>query len=45
MTFMSIPYEPMESKFYTTIIAKSWPMKFVMTCHLYVVDISLIGSK
>jgi hypothetical protein len=27
---MSIPYEPMKSKFRMTIIAKSWPIKFVM---------------
>jgi hypothetical protein len=30
MTFVFIPYEPMKSKFHTTIIAKSWPIKFVM---------------
>jgi hypothetical protein len=30
MTSMSIPYKLMKSKFCTTIIAKSWPMKFVM---------------
>ncbi len=27
---MSMPYEPMKNRFHTTIIAKSWPMKFVM---------------
>jgi hypothetical protein len=30
MTFVSISYEPMKSKFHMTIITKSWPMKFVM---------------
>ncbi len=30
MTFVSISYEPMKSKFHLTIITKSWPMKFVM---------------
>jgi len=45
MTFMSIPYKPMKSKICITIIAKLWPMKFVMICHLYVVDIFLIGNK
>ncbi len=30
MTFMSISYKPMKSKFHTTIITKSWPMKFVI---------------
>ncbi len=30
MTFMSIPYKPMKSKFYTIIITKLWAMKFVM---------------
>jgi hypothetical protein len=29
-TFMSISYEPMKNKFRKTIIAKLWPMKFVM---------------
>ncbi len=27
---MYIPYEPMKNRFRTTIIAKLWPMKFVM---------------
>jgi hypothetical protein len=27
---MYIPYEPMKNKFRTTIIAKSWHVKFVM---------------
>jgi hypothetical protein len=27
---MSIPYKLMKNKFHITIIAKSWPMKFVM---------------
>ncbi len=30
MTSMFIPYEPMKSRFRTTIITKSWPIKFVM---------------
>ncbi len=30
MIFVSIPYEPIDNKFRTTIIANSWPMKFVM---------------
>jgi hypothetical protein len=30
MTSMFIPYEPMKNKFYITIIAKLWPIKFVM---------------
>jgi hypothetical protein len=30
MTSMFIPYEPMKSKFRTTINTKSWPIKFVM---------------
>jgi hypothetical protein len=30
MTSMSILYEPMKNKFHTPIIAKLWPMKFVM---------------
>ncbi len=30
MTFVSIPYKPMKSKFHTTIIAKLQPIKFVM---------------
>jgi hypothetical protein len=29
MTSMSIPYEPMKSKYFTTIIVKLRPMKFV----------------
>jgi hypothetical protein len=28
---MYIPYKPMKSKFHMTIIAKLWPMKFVMS--------------
>jgi hypothetical protein len=38
MTFVSIPYEPMKNKFHMTIIAKLWPMKFVMQgcqCHFH----------
>jgi hypothetical protein len=42
---MSVPYKTMENNFRMIIIVKSWPMKFVVTCHLYVVDISLIGNK
>jgi hypothetical protein len=34
MTFMSIPYEPIKSRFCMTIIAKLWPMKFIMYKHL-----------
>jgi len=30
MTFVFVPYEPMKSKFCMTIIAKLWPMKFMM---------------
>jgi hypothetical protein len=30
MISMSIPYKPMKKKFHTTIIAKLWPMKFVI---------------
>jgi hypothetical protein len=30
MTSMSIPYALMKNKICTTIIVKSWPMKFVM---------------
>jgi hypothetical protein len=30
LTFVTISYEPMKNKFHTTIITKSWPMKFVM---------------
>jgi len=30
MIFVSISYEPMDNKLRTIIIAKSWPMKFVM---------------
>jgi len=30
MTFVFIPYKPMENKFHMTIIAKLWPMKYVM---------------
>jgi len=32
MTFVSIPYEPMKNKFRMIIIAKLWPMKFVIWC-------------
>jgi hypothetical protein len=30
MTFMYVPYEQAKNKFHTTIIVRSWPMKFVM---------------
>ncbi len=30
MTFMSIIYKPIKNQFHMTIIAKLWPMKFVM---------------
>jgi len=30
MTSMFIPYEPMKNRFCITIIAKLWPIKFVM---------------
>jgi hypothetical protein len=30
-TSTCIPHKPMKRKFHTTIIAKSWPMKFVMS--------------
>jgi hypothetical protein len=30
MTFVFIPYKPMENKFHMTIIVKLRPMKFVM---------------
>jgi len=30
MIFVFILYEPMKSRFHTTIIAKSWSLKFVM---------------
>jgi hypothetical protein len=30
MTFVFIPYKPMENKFHMIIIAKLWPMKYVM---------------
>jgi hypothetical protein len=30
MIFMSIPYKPMKNKIQTTIIIKSWPIKFMM---------------
>jgi len=30
MTSMFIPYKPIEKKNHLIIIAKSWPMKFVM---------------
>jgi len=30
MTSKFIPYKPMKNKFCMTIIAKLWPMKFVM---------------
>jgi hypothetical protein len=30
MTSVFIPYEPMKNGFHMTIIAKLWPMKFVM---------------
>jgi hypothetical protein len=35
MTSVSIPYEPMKNKFHTTIIAKLWPMKFMMYVFLF----------
>jgi len=35
MTSMFIPYEPMKKTICTIIIAKSWPMKFVMCIHIY----------
>jgi hypothetical protein len=35
MTSMFIPYEPMKNRFCKIIIAKSWPMKFVMCIHIY----------
>jgi hypothetical protein len=30
MTFVFISYKPMENIFHMTIIAKLWPMKYVM---------------
>jgi hypothetical protein len=38
MTFIFILYKPMESKFYTNIIAKLWPMKFVIHPH-YLINV------
>jgi hypothetical protein len=32
MTFVSTPYTPIEIKICTTIIAKLWPMKFIILC-------------
>jgi len=33
ITFMCIPHKPMKNKFHAIIIAKTWPIKFVMHAH------------
>ncbi len=41
MTFVFILNEPMESKFRTTIIAKLWPMKFLIHPHYLIMFMEL----
>jgi hypothetical protein len=48
MTYVFIPYKLMKNNFFTTIIVKSWPMKFVMhwkkTKIQFVVQLSDVAS-
>jgi hypothetical protein len=44
MTFVFIPYKPIEIKFCTTIIAKLWPMKLIILCEHVVYCVIYVNS-
>jgi hypothetical protein len=44
MTFVSTPYKPIEIKFCMTIIAKLWPMKFIILCEHVVYRVIYVNN-